>query len=131
NSETSGQKGAGGTERGSVELMLEFKVDDIIDWLWEELQLPHLQIRSGPSEAADWKREGWDRRGARSRLDRRRSMKEAAKRRAFEPDSPAFIDDDLRFRQLTRRPQPATRAVVFFLLDVSGSMTERDRQMAK
>jgi len=132
NAETApGHKGAGSTERGSIELMLEFKVDDIIDWLWEELQLPNLQIRSGPSEAADWKREGWDRRGARSRLDRRRSLKEAAKRRAFEPESPAFIDEDLRFRQLTRRPQPAVRAVVFFLLDVSGSMTERDRQMAK
>lgn len=126
-----GHKGAGSTERGGIELMLEFKVDDIIDWLWEELRLPNLQIRGGPSEAAELQREGWDRRGARSRLDRRRSLKEAAKRRAFGADSPAFIDEDLRYRQLTRRPQPAVRAVVFFLLDVSGSMTDRDRQMAK
>jgi uncharacterized protein len=126
-----GHKGTGGTERGAIELMLEFKVDDIIEWLWEDLRLPNLQIRGGASEAADWKREGWDRHGARSRLDRRRSLKEAAKRRALEPESPAFVDEDLRYRQLTRRPQPAMRAVVFFLLDVSGSMTERDRQMAK
>jgi uncharacterized sporulation protein YeaH/YhbH (DUF444 family) len=77
-----GQKGAGGTEGGGIELMLEFKVDDIIDWLWEDLQLPNLQARVGPSEESDWKREGWDRRGARSRLDRRRSLKEAVKRRA-------------------------------------------------
>ncbi|MGH8143008.1 MAG: DUF444 family protein [Steroidobacteraceae bacterium] len=126
-----GRKGAGGTERGGIELMLEFKVDDIIDWLWEELQLPNLQARVGASEESDWKREGWDRRGARSRLDRRRSLKEATKRRTLEPDSPAFRDEDLRYRQLTRRRQPATRAAVFFLLDVSGSMTERDRQLAK
>ena len=81
-----GQKGAGGTERGGIELMLEFKVDDIIDWLWEELQAAQSAAARRPSEEADWKREGWDRRGARSRLDRRRSLKEAVKRRAFEPD---------------------------------------------
>jgi hypothetical protein len=126
-----GQKGAGGKERGGTELMLEFKVDDVIDWLWEDLKLPNLQPRVGPSEESEWKREGWDRRGARSRLDRRRSLKESVKRRALEPDSPAFTDEDLRFRQLTRRRQPSIRAAVFFLLDVSGSMSERDRQLAK
>ena len=127
-----GQKGAGGTDRGGIDLMLEFKVDDIIDWLWEELKLPNLQARVGPTEDSEWKREGWDRRGARSRLDRRRSLREAVKRRAHGPASASgFTDEDLRFRQLTRRRQPATRAVVFFLLDVSGSMTERDRQLSK
>ena len=126
-----GQKGAGGTDGGGIELMLEFKIDDIIDWLWDDLKLPNLQAKVGPSEQAEWKREGWDRRGARSRLDRRRSLKEAVKRRALDPSQPGFIDEDLRYRQLTRRRQPATRAVVFLLLDVSGSMTERDRQLAK
>jgi uncharacterized protein len=32
---------------------------------------------------------------------------------------------------LARRRQPALRAAVFFLLDVSGSMSDRDRQLAK
>jgi uncharacterized sporulation protein YeaH/YhbH (DUF444 family) len=125
-----GGKGSGGTERGGTELLLEFKIDDIIDWMWEELKLPNLQPRAGQSEEAEWKREGWDRRGARSRLDRRRSLKESVKRRALESSAPTFIDEDLRFRQLTRRRQPALRAAVFFLLDVSASMTEGDRQLA-
>jgi uncharacterized protein len=126
-----GQKGAGGKERGGTELVLEFKVDEVIDWLWEDMQLPNLQPRVGTSDESEWKREGWDRRGARSRLDRRRSFKESVKRRAQDADSPAFTDEDLRFRQLTRRRQPTVRAVVFFLLDVSGSMSERDRQLSK
>lgn len=126
-----GGRGAGGTERGGTELLLEFKLDDIIDWMWEELRLPNLQPRVGQTEEAEWKREGWDRRGARSRLDRRRSLKESVKRRARESAAPTFIDEDLRFRQLTRRRQPALRAAVFFLLDVSASMTERDRHLAK
>ena len=127
----SGQKGPGGREEGDVQLLLELKIDDIVDWLWEEMQLPNLQARVGPSEESDWVREGWDRRGARSRLDRRRSFKELVKRRGAPGAIPPFTDEDLRFRQLARRRQPAVRAVVFFLLDVSGSMSDRDRKLAK
>ena len=125
-------KGGGGRNDGGFEFLLEFKVDDIVDWLWEEMKLPNLRARAGRAEEADWTREGWDRRGARSRLDRRRSMRESIKRREVQPaDSPRFTDDDLRFRQLTKREQPATQAVVFFLMDVSASMSDRDRQLAK
>jgi uncharacterized protein len=126
-----GEKGAGGQDEGEVQLLLEFKVDDIVDWLWEEMQLPNLKARLGPSEETDYVREGWDRRGARSRLDRRRSFKELVKRRAAPGATQTFIDEDLRFRQLSRRKQPAIHAVVFFLLDVSGSMSDRDRKLAK
>jgi uncharacterized protein len=126
-----GEKGPGGQEEGEIQLLLEFKIDDIVDWLWEEMKLPNLQARVGPSEESDWVREGWDRRGARSRLDRRRSFKEMVKRRANPGATPGFTDDDLRFRQLSRRKQPAVHAVVFFALDVSGSMSDRDRKLAK
>ena len=46
-------------------------------------------------------------------------------------ESPTFTDDDLRYRQLTKREQPAMQAVVILLLDVSGSMGERERQISK
>jgi uncharacterized sporulation protein YeaH/YhbH (DUF444 family) len=124
-------KGPGGQDEGQIQLMLEIKIDDIVDWLWEEMQLPNLKARIGPSEDTDWVREGWDRRGARSRLDRRRSFKELVKRRGKQGGLPSFTDDDLRFRQLARRRQPAIHAVVFFMLDVSGSMSDRDRKLAK
>jgi len=95
------------------------------------MQLPNLKARAGPSDETDWTREGWDRRGARSRLDRRRSFKELVKRRGAPGATPTFTDEDLRFRQLARRRQPAVHAVVFFMLDVSGSMSDRDRKLAK
>ena len=106
-------------------------MDDIVDWLWEELKLPNLKPITGGTRDDDLIREGWNRRGARSRLDRRRSMKEALKRRIVDRDGPAFIDDDLRFRQLVMRKQPATKAAVFFAMDVSSSMRDRDRKLAK
>jgi uncharacterized protein len=126
------KSGQGGNEQGGIQYTLEFRIDDIVDWMWEEMQLPNLQAKQGKAKEDDWTREGWDRRGARARLDRRRSMKESIKRRGMQaPDAPAFTDDDLRFRQLAKREQPATQAVIFMLLDVSGSMGDRERQIAK
>ena len=129
------QRGQGGNEDGGIQYTLEFRIDDIVDWLWEEMQLPNLEAKAGKASEADWTREGWDRRGARARLDRRRSMKESIKRRGVQTaqghESPTFTDDDLRFRQLAKREQPAMQAVVILLLDVSGSMGERERQISK
>jgi len=127
------QRGQGGNEEGGIQYTLEFRIDDIVDWLWEEMQLPNLEAKAGKAREDDWTREGWDRRGARSRLDRRRSMKESIKRRGVQSgnDSPSFTDDDLRFRQLAKREQPTMQAVVVLLLDVSGSMGERERQISK
>jgi uncharacterized protein len=124
-------KGAGGNDEGGYQFVLELKIDDIVDWLWEELKLPNLKVKSGALRNDDYTREGWSKRGVRSRLDRRRSVKEAVKRRAVQEDSPAFTDDDLRYRQLVLRQRPSTEAVVFFAMDVSSSMTDRDRRLAK
>jgi sporulation protein YhbH len=124
--------GGAGTGEGGVEFVLEFKVDDILDWLWEELELPNLEPKSADSiEQSEYVREGIDRRGPRARLDRRRTVKEAVKRRAIQSNPIPFTDDDLRFRQLARRPQPLTQAAVVFVLDVSSSMDDASRQLAK
>jgi uncharacterized sporulation protein YeaH/YhbH (DUF444 family) len=125
-------KGQAGTGNGEIRFVVELKVDEIVDWLWEELKLPELKPkRAATMDEPDYIREGWDKRGARSRLDRRRTMKEAVKRLAVQEDGVAIINEDLRFRQLVKRATPATNAVVIFALDVSGSMDEAQRRLAK
>ena len=122
----------GGSGEGEYQFVLELKIDDILDWLWEELKLPDLKLRSGSSlEQPEYVREGWDKRGPRSRLDRRRTLKEAVKRRAVQEDAVSFSNEDLRFRQLIKRAAPALNAVVLFALDVSASMDEAQRKLAK
>ncbi|HVF65835.1 MAG TPA: DUF444 family protein [Casimicrobiaceae bacterium] len=124
--------GEGGHDNGGIKLLLELKVDDIVDWLTEELKLPELKPKSGSSlEEAEIVREGSGRRGIRARLDRRRTVKEAVKRRAVQSDPAPFTDDDLRFHQLRQRPRMASNAVVVFALDVSASMTAIERKLAK
>ena len=133
-----GDRGAqsGGTGEGEIRFVVELKIDEIVDWLWEELKLPELKPKHAATlDETDYVREGWDKRGARSRLDRRRTMKEAVKRRAIQEEAVeepvALTNEDLRFRQLVRRPRPATSAAVIFALDVSGSMDEAQRRLAK
>src|SRR6202044_3956498 len=44
----------------------------------------------------------------------------------------AYIDPvDLRFNRFEARPQPSAQAVMFCLMDVSGSMTEDMKDLAK
>jgi len=138
--EEGGEQGqAGGTNDGEIRFVVELKLDEIVDWLWEELKLPELKPkRAATLDQAEYVREGWDKRGARSRLDRRRTMKEAVKRHAIQANGASIVaedislvNDDLRFRQLVKRPSPATSAAVIFALDVSGSMDEAQRRLAK
>jgi len=125
-------EGPGGNHDGEIKLLLELKVDDIMDWLWEELKLPDLQPRHHATvDDQGFVREGWDKHGARARLDRRRTVKEAVKRRAIQDNPVPFSNEDLRFKQLVRRRKPATKAVVIFALDVSASMTQAERKLAK
>ena len=122
----------GGSGQGELKFVLELKIDDLMDWLWEEMRLPELKPKRSPAtDESDLVREGWDKRGARSRLDRRRTVKEAVKRRAIQESPAPFTDEDLRFRQIVARPRPAINAAVIFALDVSGSMGETERQLAK
>lgn len=127
-----GERGDGGQEDGEVKLLLEFSIDDVMDWVWEELKLPDLKPKPSASiDEVELVREGWDKRGARSRLDRRRTIKEAIKRRAVQADPVPFTNDDLRFRQIVTRSKPSTSAVILFVIDVSASMTQLERKLAK
>lgn len=127
-----GAQGEGGSDQGEVRLLLEFSIDDVMDWVWEELKLPDLQPKPGTRiDTPELTRAGWDKRGARSRLDRRRTVKEAIKRRAMQDDPVPFTNDDLRYRQLVLRTRPSTSAIVLFVIDVSASMTQLERKLAK
>jgi len=121
-----------GNQDGAVTLLMEFSIDELLDWVWEQFQLPELKPRGQSTlDQPDMVREGWDKHGARSRLDRRRTVQQAIKRRAVQQQPAPFTNDDLRFRQLVPHPRPRSSAVVFFMLDVSSSMTLAERRLAK
>src|SRR5699024_7198323 len=117
---------------GELRFLLELEIEDIVDWLWSELQLPDLKpLATDAVKDEELVREGWGRHGPHARLDRRRTLKEAIKRRHANPEGVPFSDEDLRYRQLARRQRPATDAVIALVLDVSASMDAERRKLAK
>ncbi len=64
--------------------------------------------------------------------DERRALEEEAVRLKKRIDSIPFIDTfDLRYRNRVKQPMPSTQAVMFCLMDVSGSMDEHRKDIAK
>lgn len=63
---------------------------------------------------------------------RRTSIEEEIARLAAMARAVAFLDPlDLRYRRFERQPKPSARAVMLCIIDVSASMGERERRLAK
>src|SRR5437763_16833222 len=71
--EEGGEAGqAGGTGEGEIRFVVELKVEEIVDWLWEVLKLRGRKPkRTATMDQAEYIRERGDKRGAHSRRDRR------------------------------------------------------------
>lgn len=64
--------------------------------------------------------------------DRREEVVEEIKKLKRKIRAIPFVDDvDLRYNNWQKNPQPTTQAVMFCIMDVSGSMGEWEKEMAK
>lgn len=134
--------------------------DEFMSLFFDDLELPDLERRMlGDIREFKWQRAGYTRSGVPSNLSVVRSLKNALARRIAlgrpidvqiqalkEADGPAaeieelerrrrripFLDEvDLRYRHRVKVPQPISRAVMFCLMDVSASMSEDKKDLAK
>lgn len=133
----------------------EITIEELINYLFEDIDLPDIdrrkiadleQIRLG-------KKLGYQRKGIPPRLAKRRSVMEKIKRqqstkRAIgeqsaedetkdEPDTQIkferfpFIEDDLRYHRIREEKKKDFNAVVICIMDVSGSMDQSKKYMAR
>lgn len=115
-----------------------FHVEELADLLGEHLQLPRIKPRltSGLEEAVP-RYEGISKKGPPSLRDNKRTFKEALKRtiaeNSYDPENPIVvpIQDDFRYRSPRLKPRPKTNAVIFYLIDVSGSMGDLEKSLAR
>lgn len=127
----------------------DITLDELIEIMFEDLELPELErkaLRHIESERAA-KREGFRKVGIRSRLDKRRTVKNklrreiaSKKRRAkraeeqgedFEDERFPFHPDDLRYRRMAPDTRPESNAVVVCIMDTSGSMNTMKKYLAR
>jgi sporulation protein YhbH len=137
-----GEEGEGGKKagEGAGEHVLEVDVtlDELAAILGEELELPDIRDK-GKSKIINEKDRytGIRRVGPESLRHFRRTYREALKRQismgAYSPERPIVvpIPDDKRFRSWKTEAEPVANAVIIYMMDVSGSMGDEQKEIVR
>jgi uncharacterized sporulation protein YeaH/YhbH (DUF444 family) len=132
--------GAGGSGMGESVDSFAFTLsrEEFMQLFLDDLELPRLERNVvGGVTTLRSQHAGYTRTGAPRNLHVLRSLKQSLARRiALRGGRPGarvpFLDDiDLRYRHRVLAPQPISQAAMFCLMDVSGSMDERKKDLAK
>lgn len=110
--------------------------EEYIDILFQDCELPDFVKKSiAVNEVFEMVRGGYTKYGTPSKLHLRKTFEMALARRIAAKNSgkkARFLDDiDLRYRDTYKRPKPTRKAVIFMVMDVSGSMSEQHKDLAK
>jgi sporulation protein YhbH len=126
--------GEAGEEPGVDYYEADVSVEEIAALIFEDLGLPNLQekrLKEIESEAVRFT--DIRKKGAMSNLDKRRTLLENVKRNAARGNAHVgdFRSDDMRFKTWETSIQYQSNAVVLAMMDVSGSMGEFEKYIAR
>lgn len=135
--EGEGQRGAGFLP-GLHPVEVEVSLDELVELLGEELELPRLEPKSfGQLQSPKPHYKSIRRVGPESLRHFKRTYREALKRQilsgTYDPADPKVIPirEDRRYRSFELVPQPESKAVIFFMMDVSGSMGDEQKEIVR
>jgi len=155
-----GKKGQGDGKAGNSEgediYETEITIEELVNYLFEDMDLPDIDKRKmADIEALSLgKKCGYKKRGIPPRLAKRRSVVEKIKRKQgtiragleaakedgididkyieeFEKERFPFIEDDLRYYRIREEKKKEFNAVVICIMDISGSMDQTKKYMAR
>lgn len=137
-SDQEGQAGAAGENPGEHSLEVDVSLEDLSKMLGEELALPHIELKGQKNLTSEHRRYGSvHRRGPESLHHFRRTYKEALKRSIiageYNPEEPLIvpIKNDKRYRSFTIIRRPVANAVIIYMMDVSGSMGDEQKEIVR
>lgn len=131
--EEDGQGTEGGQDgEGLDDFSFTLTKDEFLELYFSDMELPDFIKESiTGSTKTKWKRTGYSKEGIPPRLDLVKTLKQALARR-IATGSKRYLDDiDLRYKHFTKQPFPVRQAVMICLMDVSGSMGEFEKMLAK
>jgi uncharacterized sporulation protein YeaH/YhbH (DUF444 family) len=130
--------GEPGLEPGHHILEVEVGLDELAAILGEELALPRIHPRGRRTVPVEKARYSSIRRvGPESLRHFKRTFREALKRQItlglYDPQSPVIVPirEDRRYRSWNLREVPESNAVIFFCMDVSGSMGDAQKEIVR
>lgn len=137
-----GDPGNGGNRAGDKPgahlLEVELTMEELAQLLGEELELPRIQPKNKNNVEGEITRfTGLRRVGPEGLRHFKRTYREALKRQlasgTYNREQPAIIPirDDKRYRSWKNYPRPDSNAVVIYMMDVSGSMSDRKKELVR
>jgi hypothetical protein len=136
-----GEPGTGpgaGDQPGEHLLEVDVTLAELAKILGEELELPNIKPRGTRTIVADkQKYTGIARSGPESLRHFKRTYREALKRTLalglYDPDDPVIVPvrEDRRYRSWKLREVPQNNAVIVYMMDVSGSMGDEQKEIVR
>ena len=136
--------GPGGGDQPGVDAMeTEITLEELISVMFDDLELPELEKKAMRQILSDdaRKRKGKRHAGIRPRLDKlstarnrvRRKLAVSGTRTEFdkEEDRFPFHEDDMRFYHIVPSTREVSNAVIFCIMDTSGSMGTTKKYLAR
>jgi uncharacterized sporulation protein YeaH/YhbH (DUF444 family) len=134
------QPGAGeaGDRPGDHMVEVEVTIDELAEILGETLELPRIEPKGSEKIVAfKDKYTGIRSSGPESLRHFRRTYKQALRRQlstgTYDPKNPRIIPirDDKRYRSWRTIPLPQSNAVIIYMMDVSGSMGDEQKEIVR
>ncbi|MAG55509.1 MAG: hypothetical protein CMJ83_04385 [Planctomycetes bacterium] len=136
--EGQGGPGEAGEGEGQHTLEVDVQLDELARILGEELELPNILPRGNADVVAERDRyTGIRRVGPEGLRHFKRTYREALKRQiaagTYDPENPVIIPirEDRRYRSWNVKRNPEYRAVIVYMMDVSGSMGTEQKEMVR
>jgi sporulation protein YhbH len=131
-----------GDKEGEELYEVEITLEELSHYLFDSLNLPELEKKKFNNIVGEkFKRSGYRKKGIRPRLSKKETLKNKIRRRksaersgTFDPDEDdrfPFHKDDLKYKHIKEFPKENSNAVIFFMMDTSGSMSKSKKFMAR
>ena len=131
-----------GDKPGEEKYEIEMSLEELADYLFADLNLPELEKKRFKFITEEkMKRKGKRPYGIRPRLSKKETIKQKLRRKkaaikagTFDPEGDerfTFHESDLRYKHIAPVIKENTAAVIFFVMDVSGSMTKAKKFLAR
>src|SRR5262249_33493526 len=136
--ENEGGKGQAGSDPGAHLIEVDVTLEELAEIMGDELELPRIEPKGTANITQEKAKYTSIRRsGPESLRHFRRTYMEALRRqissKTYDAVSPRVVPirEAKRYRSWSSVPQPQTTAVVIYLMDVSGSMTDEQKQIVR
>ena len=130
--------GEAGNEEGDHALEVEVSIEELAEILGEELELPDIKPKGQKRIDETYQKVGGIRRaGPESLRNFKRTYQQSLKRMistgTYNPKNPIVIpvQEDKRYRSWKTEYKPVTNAVIIYMMDVSGSMGEAQKEIVR